>query len=249
MDKVIALLSLASFVAFIIGLVKPSVVKMPSRKKSSAVYLGGAIALSILGSILYPVDKEEVKDNGLIVYSPTDDEVVNAKPKSEFEYADLTIEKYRINPEVTRHKIVKNYVSYKSLPESANEGFYACLSEASFTKSNALRINDALELCNADYIQSPDSLSNKINFDAFQKNYSNWNGAYRPLEKLIKENMNDDSSYDHVSTSYSFELNKIPSAIVKTVFKGTNLYGAVVKQTISARVDIRSGNVVEIIEN
>ena len=108
MDKVIALLSLASFVAFIIGLVKPSVVKMPSRKKSSAVYLGSAIALSIFGSILYPVDKEEVKDNGWIVYYPTDDEGVKAKPKSEFEYADLNIEKYRNNNEVTRNKIVKN---------------------------------------------------------------------------------------------------------------------------------------------
>jgi hypothetical protein len=69
------------------------------------------------------------------------------------------------------------------------------------------------------------SLNNKINLDAFQGNFSGWDGSYRPLEKLIKSNMNDDSSYKHVSTVYHLILNKDPHAVVKTTFRGTNAYG------------------------
>ena len=61
--------------------------------------------------------------------------------------------------------------------------------------------------------------------------------------------MNDDSSYKHVSTVYHLVLNKDPYAIVKTTFSGTNAYGGVVKQTIAARVDIRTGEVVSILDN
>lgn len=48
MDTVIAFLSLALFIAFIIGLFKPSLVRMPNRKRSSAVYLGGCLALGFI---------------------------------------------------------------------------------------------------------------------------------------------------------------------------------------------------------
>lgn len=54
MDTVIAYLSLALFIAFIVGLIKPSLVRMPNRKRSSAVYLGGCLALGVIGSILWP---------------------------------------------------------------------------------------------------------------------------------------------------------------------------------------------------
>ncbi|EPR9026997.1 hypothetical protein ACU9CR_004339 [Cronobacter dublinensis] len=52
MDTVIAVLSLALFIAFIVGLIKPSLVRMPNRKRSSAVYLAGCLALGTIGSIL-----------------------------------------------------------------------------------------------------------------------------------------------------------------------------------------------------
>ncbi|BBQ88128.1 hypothetical protein WP3W18E06_12560 [Raoultella ornithinolytica] len=43
MDTVIAFLSLALFIAFIVGLIKPSLVRMPNRKRASAVYLGASL--------------------------------------------------------------------------------------------------------------------------------------------------------------------------------------------------------------
>lgn len=61
--------------------------------------------------------------------------------------------------------------------------------------------------------------------------------------------MNDDSSYKNVSTAYHLILNKDPHAVVKTTFRGTNTYGGVVKQTVAARVNVRTGEVDSILDN
>ena len=236
MDTVIAFLSLALFIAFIVGLIKPSLVRMPNRKRSSAVYLGGCLALGVIGSILWPTEKSQPVEK-------TDALEVKAEPATPtFEYADKTLKEYR-------HDIVKNYVDFKSVPASSTDVFYACMSEYTFTKDDALKLGDALGWCFNDFEKEPQSLNNKINLDAFQGNFSGWDGSYRPLEKLIKSNMNDDSSYKHVSTVYHLVLNKDPHAIVKTTFRGTNAYGGVVKQTVAARVDVRTGEIVSILDN
>ena len=39
MDTVMAFLSLALFIAFLVGLIRPSLVKMPNRKRSCVIYL------------------------------------------------------------------------------------------------------------------------------------------------------------------------------------------------------------------
>jgi hypothetical protein len=66
MDKVIAFLSLASFIFFLAGLINPSLVGMPNRKRASAIYLGGCLALAVLGANLYPVEEEVEKSSGLL---------------------------------------------------------------------------------------------------------------------------------------------------------------------------------------
>lgn len=243
MDTVIAFLSLALFIAFIVGLIKPSLVRMPNRKRSSAVYFGGCLALSVLGSILWPTEKSQP-------VAKTDIPAVAAAPVTPtFEYADKTLKEYRNEPKETRHDIVKDYVDFKSVPTSSADAFYACMSEYTFTKDDALKLGDVLGWCFNDFEKDPKSLNDKINLDAFKDNFSGWDGSYRPLEKQIKASMNDDSSYKHVSTVYHLILNKDPHAIVKTTFRGTNAYGAVVKQTVAARVDVRTGEVVSILDN
>lgn len=103
--------------------------------------------------------------------------------------------------------------------------------------------------CFNDFEKDPQSLDNKINLDTFQGSFSGWDGSYRPLETLIKASMNDDSSYKHVETGYRLILNKDPHAIVKTTFRGTNAFGGMVKQTVAARVNVRTGEVDSILEN
>ena len=239
----IAFLSLAFFLAFIIGLIKPSIVRMPSRKRSSLIYLGGCFVLAWIGSALYPTERVEpvVKDSAPVVEQQ--------KAPQTFEYADKTLKEYLAEDKNTRHDIVKNYVEFKEMPTNTNDGMYACLSELSLTKDGELKLSDVLGWCYGDYEKSPTSLDKKINFDVFQSNFSGWDGAYRPLEKLIKANMNDDSSYKHVSTTYRLLLGNDPHAVVKTTFKGTNVYGAIVKQMIAVRVDIKTGEIVGVVED
>lgn len=242
MGTLIALLSLVFLLAFVVGLIKPSVVRMPSRKRSSAVYLGGFFILIILGSTFFPTENNSTVDKEDVAVAEE-----KPAPKS-FEYADLKLGEYRNKPEVTRHKMVDSYLEYKEMNSKADDVMYACLSEISFTKSLELGLEEVLGWCYTDYEKNPDSLKDKINLDAFQKNISGWDSSYRPLERYIKSRMNDEDSYKHVSTSYHLILNKDPHARVATVYRGTNGYGAVVKARTIARIDLKTGEVVGIIE-
>lgn len=178
MDTVIAFLSLALFIAFIVGLIKPSLVRMPNRKRSSAVYLGGCLALSVIGSILWPTEKSQP-------VAKADIPAVAAAPVTlTFEYADKTLKEYRNEPKDTRHDIVKDYVNFKSVPASSADAFYACMSEFTFTKDDALKLGDVLGWCFNDFEKNPKSLSDKINLDSFKDNFSGWDGSYRPLGKV-----------------------------------------------------------------
>ena len=52
MSSLISLVAFVLFVCFIIGLIKPSMVKMPNRKRSSAIFLGGFLALVVVSAVL-----------------------------------------------------------------------------------------------------------------------------------------------------------------------------------------------------
>lgn len=243
MDIAIAFLSLALFFAFIIGLIRPSLVRMQNRKRSTVIYLGGFLLLSVAGSIVYPTEK-----NRIISESNTNTLYEKSNEK-EFKYNEKTLKEYRTEPKQTRYNIINNYVELKKLPASAASDFYACMSEYTFTKDGELKLGDVLGWCFGDYEKDQSSLSNKINLDAFKDNFSGWDGSYRPLEKRIKESMNNEPSYKHISTTYHLQLNKDPHAIVKTTFSGTNAFGGIVKQTIAARVNVRTGEIESFIDN
>lgn len=241
MEGLIVFVALASAVAFFIGLIKPQWVRMPSRIGSSVIYGIIFICASTLGAALYPTEKK----NSVAESKP---KVEAPKAPAAFEQADLKLVEYRRKPQADRHQIVSDYVQFKGIPASDGDGFYACLSQYSITKSEDLPLGEVLGWCDAGYQKNPKSMAEYTNLDAFQKNFSGWDGSYRPLEKLIKKSMNDDSSYKHVETMSHLVLGKDPHAVVKTRFKGTNVYGGIVTQTVTARVDIKTGDVIKIIE-
>ncbi|HGM5293835.1 TPA: hypothetical protein ACKP0P_000367 [Serratia marcescens] len=237
MELILSFVSFVAFVAFVLGLIKPQWVRMPSRKRSSAIYGFSFLFVGMLSAILYPLPRQEVAVKS---------EVVEEKP-AVFEHADLTLVEYRRKPQTDRHQIVSDYVKFKGIPAGDGDGFYACLSQYSITKSEELPLGEVLGWCDAGYQNDPKSLAEYTNLDAFQGNFSGWDGSYRPLEKLIKKSMNDDTSYKHVETTSHLVLGEDSHAVVKTKFKGTNAYGGVVTQTVTARVDIKTGNVAEIV--
>ncbi|MGX9313723.1 hypothetical protein ACWXWE_13360 [Pantoea ananatis] len=235
MGSLLIVLSFLLFVAFIISLVKPSLMKMVDRKKATLVYFGSGLVLFVVGLILSPVPQSGShanKNDGAQV--------------TKFDYNDLKLSEYRIKNKDERHEVVGNFINSKSISDDKLNDMYACLSEYSMTKSGDLPLGTVLDWCYKEFERAPSELSKKINFDNFQSNISAWDASYRPLEKLIKDSMNDESSYEHVSTAYSFILNDDPHAVVKTSFRGKNGYGAVVKNTVTARVNIKTGEVEKI---
>lgn len=106
-------------------------------KRSSAVFLGGCLALGVIGSILWPTEKSQPVEN--------DVPAVKAEPATPaFEYADKTLKEYRNEPKETRHDIVNDYVDFKGVPASATDAFYACMSEYTFTKDDDSKLGNVL---------------------------------------------------------------------------------------------------------
>lgn len=77
-----------------------------------------------------------------------------------------------------------------------------------------------------------------------EKQFSPWDGSHRNLESLIKESMNDPSSYEHVKTTYWDQKTYLT---VKTVFRGRNAFGGMVLDSVKANIDL-NGNILKVLE-
>jgi len=75
--------------------------------------------------------------------------------------------------------------------------------------------------------------------------FNGMDNSHIKFEQLIKANMNDADSYEHVETSYISD--KPNSIFVTTKFRGTNAFGAKVINQKSARFSY-DGDLLEIIE-
>ncbi|CDH34521.1 zinc ribbon domain-containing protein [Xenorhabdus bovienii] len=221
-------------------------VKDPGIKTQDVI--GGFIVFIIICAAIYYFvsGDKKVPSTGEITVKAE----VKETPKP-FKYADMTLKEYRNEVKHEREKIVSNYKSYKNLYITNAEvnNFYNCLSEMSYTKSDELKLGEVLEWCYADYSKNPSSFAKYINFDNYKSKFSSWDGSYRPLTKIIKENMHDESTYKHHDTTtrrVRSSDNKL-YAIIKTTFSGTNLYGAMVKQSLTAKVDIKTGEIIELV--
>lgn len=76
-----------------------------------------------------------------------------------------------------------------------------------------------------------------------EKQFSAWDGSHINLTKYIQESMNDPDSYEHVKTVYR-DMNDY--LIVTTTFRGTNAFGGVVKNSVTAKIAL-NGDIIEII--
>lgn len=74
--------------------------------------------------------------------------------------------------------------------------------------------------------------------------FSAWDGSHRNLERLIKRTMHNPDSYEHVETTYGDRGDHL---IVRTVFRGTNAFGGVVRNAVKAKVSL-DGQIISIIE-
>lgn len=77
-----------------------------------------------------------------------------------------------------------------------------------------------------------------------EEQFSVWDGSHIKLTRLIKDSMNDPKSYEHVETLY-WDLDDY--IVVSTTFRGSNAFGAIIKNSIKAKISIDGENI-EIIE-
>lgn len=78
-----------------------------------------------------------------------------------------------------------------------------------------------------------------------ESQFSAWDGSHRNLEKLIKENLNDPGSYEHLETNY-WDMDT--AIVVRTEYTAKNAYGGRVRGAVKARYDLE-GNLIEVIDS
>lgn len=91
-------------------------------------------------------------------------------------------------------------------------------------------------------IVKPKELSYKEQFQ--KKHFSSWDGSCRPVEKFLKENLNDPSSLE-IERTWLVNMNQDSTFNVKTLYRAKNAYNAIVKESIYCRLDM-DGNLYDI---
>lgn len=71
--------------------------------------------------------------------------------------------------------------------------------------------------------------------------FSAWDGSHIGLTKLVKANMKDPNSYEHIDTQY-----RVMDSVILIVmrFRGKNSFGGLVPSIVTAKADLK-GNVIE----
>lgn len=86
----------------------------------------------------------------------------------------------------------------------------------------------------------------KTGYELWQsKNIASWNGSCRPVEQVIKKNLHDPASYEHVSTEVYKSADDSTIYQIETKFRAKNAFNAIVLNSATALVD-STGNVLKI---
>lgn len=170
----------------------------------------------------------------------------NKNTKLYQEYEDKTNQQMKEST-ISLKEIAYSFVKDNNISNSYKDTMYDCLGYFVYSKAPNLKLKKMMQWCKNDYIQKKGKAV-YYNESWLIEDFSKWDGSYRPLEKTIKNSMNDESSYDHIQTTYRmvFFGTKRPYMTVSTVFSGKNAFGGTVKQTVSAKVDAKTKEIFEI---
>lgn len=133
------------------------------------------------------------------------------------------------DPEITALKVeVENLKVKLTKVKNENASYYAELA----SRRNAEAAKRAAEV--------------KLDED-FKLQFSMWNGSHRKTVEYVKEHMHNPKSFKHVETHYIDYAEK-GYRVIQMKYQGTNLFNAVVTNSIWVKVDLY-GNVFEVIKN
>ena len=209
-----------------------------SDKPRSGVSTGGTVA--IMGGL-----------GGLIVFAF----MFGGSPEhsSEMDYFQATLEEGKNIGRSAKEENVKKFLVENSIERKHYSKFSDCISEFLYTKSNTLKVNEVAGWCLREFKANNGKFKRAyINLDGLRYQFKPWTGSHLKLEESIKKAMNDEDSYKHLETTYRLVLHsktEQPHMVVRTNYSGKNMYGGRVKETVLAKVDIKTGTVLEILEH
>ncbi len=77
--------------------------------------------------------------------------------------------------------------------------------------------------------------------------FSLWDGSHRNLVRLVKQNLYDPDSFEHLETR-TMKGSKYPTTyIVRMEYTGTNVFGGRVRHFVIAEVSVESGTVLQVL--
>lgn len=132
-----------------------------------------------------------------------------------------------------------NWKSSSELHQSIYQKQYDSISMNKFNSINKTIIKLIPNQEQQEFNKVKAERQNKIN-----RQFSGYDGSHSTLKRLVKENMKDPSSFDHIKTNYEDKGSYI---LVQMSYRGKNSFGAKVIQTTTAKIDL-DGNIISILE-
>lgn len=81
-------------------------------------------------------------------------------------------------------------------------------------------------------VKTPEEIEKEKHDKWIKDQFSAWDGSHKDLVKLVKDNMNDPKSFEHVKTKYRVENKDL---VVYMEYRGKNAFNTLIKGTVKAR--------------
>ena len=155
--------------------------------------------------------------------------------------AEMTDEEFA---QLNSHKLNKSYISQKTLNSNFIDFLASKAAERQkFIKEMALKKEQERVAAGVVKKEKEEAEINRERKEKIDKQFTEWDGSHPALSNLIKDNLNDPDSYEHVKTIFRDDNDYI---FVITKYRAKNGFGAKVLNAVSAKVDFE-GNVIEIV--
>ncbi|OSB19238.1 hypothetical protein B2H94_09100 [Clostridium sporogenes] len=92
--------------------------------------------------------------------------------------------------------------------------------------------------------KTPEQLEKEKHDNWVESQFSKWDGSHRGLVKLVKQNLNDPKSFEHVETKF---IRDGKDLIIVMKYRAKNVFGGLVLNGIKAKASYRD-NTIRIIE-
>ena len=204
------------------------------KNKSAAVKIAASIAVFIFfGAIISGGEDKKPRDPAAIKQEFLSKSLKNAKNVSKD----------------TKKTAISQYLSENQIALSHQSEFYNCLSEKIYTKSEALKVGEVIGWCKSEFKLNNGFPKKYHNLDNLSGQFHPWDGSHIELERFLKAQMHDSGSYEHQNTTYRLVLEeKDPHLVVRTNYSGKNAFGARVKSTALAKIDLTTGQILKLLE-